>query len=128
MAEQGAGYTTAAIDDLPTVWDGWAKLVRAGLGISGFGVQIVDYPPDYRTKSHDESASGQEELYLALRGGGEVLIGPGEERVPLDPEHLVLVRPETERTLATGPDGLRVLCVGGAPGRPYTPPEWTEES
>jgi hypothetical protein len=27
--------------------------------------------------------------------------------------------------LASGPEGLRVLCVGGVPGEPYVAPEWT---
>ena len=46
----------SAIDDMPQLWDGFAKLVRAGLGITAFGAQVMDLPPDYSTKSHDESA------------------------------------------------------------------------
>lgn len=120
------GYAGRRIEDLPQLWDGFAKLVREGLGISGFGVQIMDLPPDYRTKSHDESGSGQQELYMALRGSGAVLIhGDREDSVKLDPDHVVAVSPEVDRTLSSGPDGLRVLCVGGAPGKPYSPPGWT---
>lgn len=121
-------YRSVPIDELPQVWDGWGKLVRTGLGISAFGVQIMDYPADYTTKSHDETATGQEELYLALRGSGEVLIGGDGERLPLDPERVVRVGPAVERTITTGPDGLRVLCVGGTPGQAYRSPEWTEEA
>jgi mannose-6-phosphate isomerase-like protein (cupin superfamily) len=113
----------AAIDDLPQLWDGFAKLVRTGLGIRAFGVQIMDLPPDYVTGAHDESDTGQEELYVALRGSGTVVAGA--ERIPLDPERLVRVDAGVERILTSGPEGLRVLCVGGVPGAPYTPPEWT---
>ena len=113
----------AAIDDLPQLWDGFAKLVRAGLQISAFGVQIMDLPPDYATESHDESDTGQQELYVALRGSGAVLAG--DRRLALDPEHLVRVDAGVDRVLTSGPDGLRVLCVGGVPGAPYTAPEWT---
>lgn len=120
------GFKCVAIEDLPQAWDGWAKLVRAGLGISGFGIQIMDYPADYTTKSHNENHSGQEELYLALRGTGEVLVGPGEESLRLDPDHVVRIGPEVDRTIRTGPDGVRVLCVGGVPGKPYQNPGWTE--
>ena len=116
----------AAIDDLPQLWDGFAKLVRSGLDIRAFGVQIMDLPPDYTTGSHDESDTGQQELYVALRGSGSVDIG--DERLPLDPEHLVKVDPGTARVLSSGPDGLRVLCVGGVPGAAYTAPEWTAGS
>ena len=113
----------AAIDDLPQLWDGFAKLVRDGLDIRAFGVQIMDLPPDYTTGAHDESDTGQQELYVALRGSGAVLAG--EQRLPLDPEHLVRVNAGVDRTLTSGPEGLRVLCVGGVPGAPYVAPDWT---
>jgi mannose-6-phosphate isomerase-like protein (cupin superfamily) len=118
-----AGHAAHAVDDLPQLWDGFAKLVRAGLGITAFGVQIMDLPPDYATEAHDESDTGQQELYVALRGAGAVVIG--DERLALDPEHLVRVDAGTDRVLASGPDGLRVLCVGAVPGAAYEPPGWT---
>ena len=118
-------YRARAIDDLPQIWDGFAKLVREGLDITAFGAQIMDLPPDYETKSHDESDSGQEELYVALRGSGAVVINGGE-RVALDPDRVVAVAPQTPRTLTSGPAGLRVLCIGSAPGKGYAPPEWTQ--
>ena len=117
------GIAASAIDDLPQIWDGFAKLVRTGLGISAFGVQIMDLPPDYTTAAHDESDTGQQELYVALRGAGAVVAG--ERRLPLDTEHLVRVDAGVDRVLASGPEGLRVLCVGGVPGAPYVAPEWT---
>jgi hypothetical protein len=118
-----ADIAAAAIDDLPTIWDGFAKLVRQGLDITAFGVQIMDLPPDYTTGPHDESDTGQQELYVALRGAGAVVAG--ERRLALDGEHLVRVDAGTERVLTSGPDGLRVLCVGGVPGEAYTAPDWT---
>jgi len=117
------GIAASAIDDLPQIWDGFAKLVRAGLDISAFGVQIMDLPPGYTTASHDESETGQQELYVALHGAGAVVAG--EHRLPLDPEHLVRVNAGVDRTLTSGPDGLRVLCVGAVPGAAYVAPEWT---
>jgi uncharacterized cupin superfamily protein len=113
----------AAIDELPQLWDGFAKLVRTGLGIRAFGVQIMDLPPGHVTESHDESDTGQQELYIALRGSGAVVAGG--RRLPLDPEHLVRVDAGVARVLASGPEGLRVLCVGGVPGAAYAAPEWT---
>jgi quercetin dioxygenase-like cupin family protein len=118
-----AAIAGAAIDDLPQLWDGFAKLVRAGLGITAFGVQIMDMPPNHVTKSHDESDSGQQELYVAMRGAGEVVAG--DQRFALDPEHVVRVDAGVDRVLTAGPDGIRVLCVGGVPGAPYSAPEWT---
>ena len=117
------GYSAKSIDELPTLWEGFAKLVRAGLDITSFGANIMDLPPDYSTKSHDESDSKQEELYVALGGSGSVDIGG--ERLPLDADHLVRVGPETARVLSSGPEGLRVLCIGGVPGGVYEPAEWS---
>jgi hypothetical protein len=117
------GYSAKSIDELPTLWDGFAKLVRPGLDITAFGANIMDLPPDYSTKSHDESESGQQELYVALRGAGSVDIDG--TRHPLDADHLVKVDPDTARVLSSGPEGLRVLCVGGVPGGVYEPPGWS---
>ena len=119
-------YESAAIDDLPQLWDGLAKLVREGLGISAFGVQIMDLPPNYSTQSHNEWETGQEELYVALGGSGAVIVHNGADHgLLLDPGRVIAIGPHVERTLASGPAGLRVLCVGSTPATGYTPPEWT---
>jgi uncharacterized cupin superfamily protein len=110
-----------AIDDLPDMWDGFMRMVRPGLGITAFGVNIMNLPPDYTTRSHDESGSGQEELYVRLAGGGWIVLDDTGDRLALDEEHLAAVGPGVPRSLASGPDGLRVLCVGSAPGRAYEP-------
>src|SRR3954452_23181601 len=115
----------ARIDELPALWDGFARLVRPGLGLSAFGANIMNLPPDYATKSHDESSSGQEELYVALSGSGAVVVDETGERLPLDADHVAAVGPGTSRTLTSGPDGLRVLIVGGTPGAAYEPPAWS---
>ena len=123
MTAVSSSYAAKSIDELPTLWEGFAKLVRAGLEISAFGANIMDLPPDYSTKAHDESDSGQQELYLALRGSGSVDIdGVG---LPLDADHLVRVDAGVARVLSSGPEGLRVLCVGGVPGAAYEAPAWS---
>ena len=116
-------YAVRAVDELPQLWDGAVKLVRAGLGISAFGVNLLDLPADYTTESHDEADTGQQELYVALRGSGRVLIG--DQALTLDEEHLVRVDAGMERVLSSDGNGLRVLCVGSTPDAPYTPPPWS---
>jgi uncharacterized cupin superfamily protein len=117
------GYAISEVEHLPQLWDGAVKLVRAGLGIRAFGVNILDLPPNYTTESHDEADSGQQELYVALHGSGQVLTG--DRALTLDGDHLVRVDAGVERVLSSGGEGLRVLCVGSTPGAPYTPPEWS---
>jgi uncharacterized cupin superfamily protein len=114
----------SAIDDLPDMWDGFMRMVRPGLGISAFGANIMNLPPDYATRAHDESGSGQEELYVCLSGAGWIVLDDSDERLPVDAEHLAAVGPGTSRTLASGPEGLRVLIVGSTPGRGYEPVDY----
>jgi uncharacterized cupin superfamily protein len=126
MTRTAPGYAARAVDELPTLWEGFAKLAGAGLDITAFGANIMDLPPDYSTSSHDEADTGQQELYAALRGSGAVVIG-GKEH-PLDAGHLVAVDAGTERILSSGPTGLRVLCIGGVPGGVYERPDWASAS
>ena len=53
-------FTSSRIDDLPSIWDGMCKLVRSGLGLTAFGVNVLDIGPDYTTSDHTETSSGQE--------------------------------------------------------------------
>ena len=120
-----APYAGMRYDEMPDLWDGFARLVRPALGISAFGANVMNLPPDYETKAHDETESGQEELYVALAGSGAVLVGENRERLALDPECAVRVAPETPRVLASGPEGMRVLIIGGTPGQAYVAPDWS---
>jgi uncharacterized cupin superfamily protein len=118
-------YSGMRYDEMPELWDGFARLVRPALGLGAFGANVMNLPPNYETKAHDERESGQEELYVALAGSGAVLCGEARERLGLDPESAVRVGPEASRALTSGPDGMRVLIIGGIPGQAYVAPEWS---
>jgi mannose-6-phosphate isomerase-like protein (cupin superfamily) len=113
------------IDELPALFDGVIKLARSALDVQGFGVQVIDLPPSYTTDSHDETATGQEELYVALSGDGAVEVSEWGS-LALAPGRLVVVPPACARKLHSGAAGVRVLVIGGTPGEPYVPPQWTE--
>src|SRR5262245_38731173 len=114
----------SSIDALPDMWDGFMRMVRPGLGLSAFGANIMNLPPDYTTRSHDESRTGQEELYVRLAGSGWVVLDDDGESLALDADHLAAVGPQTGRALASGPEGLRVLIVGAPPGKAYEPVDY----
>jgi hypothetical protein len=117
-----AGYTIMAIDDMEAIYGGAFKRARAELGVGSFGVQVIDLPPNTELyPEHDHAQDGQEEVYLPLRGGGEIEIA--DERNPLDPDTMVRVGPGVTRKLWPGDEGLRVLIVGGCPGNVYQPPD-----
>ena len=116
------GFTVTRIDDLPARYGGGFKLMRAGLGVESFGMAILDFPPNAdRHPEHDHRGDGQEEVYLVLRGAGEIELEG--RRVAIDPDVAVRVPPETPRRLLAGPEGMRVLALGGVPGQVYDPPE-----
>ena len=42
------------------------------------------------------------------------------ERVEMDPETLIRVGAATKRKVYAGPQGIRMLVIGGSPGEAYT--------
>jgi mannose-6-phosphate isomerase-like protein (cupin superfamily) len=111
-------YTAKRIGDMEAGFGGGFVKARAELGVSAFGFQVIQLPPSFSDyPEHDHADSGQEEVFIALSGSGWIDIEG--ERVELDGETLVRVGPETKRKVHSGPEGLRLLAIGGAPGEPY---------
>ena len=120
-----ADYAVKKIDEMEAVYAGAFKRARAELGVESFGLQVMDMPPNaHQHPEHDHSSDGQEEVYVALRGSGEVEIDG--QRYPLNPETIVRVSAGTMRKIWPGDEGLRVLAIGGRPGKPYEAPEVSE--
>lgn len=120
-----AEYTVARIDELDAIYGGGFKRARSALGVTSFGLQVVDLPPDSDAyPAHDHASDGQEEVYATLRGSGEIEIDG--RRHPLDCDHLVSVKAGTMRKVYSGADGLRLLVAGGTPGAAYEIKEFTE--
>lgn len=117
-----SGYKVKSIDEMASIHDGIVKLAGAELGIESFGMQVLDFPAGFaHYPEHDHSEDGQEEVYVVLRGSAEFEVDG--ERVPVDPGRVILVAPESSRRLDPGPDGVRILAIGCAPGRAYERPE-----
>jgi hypothetical protein len=94
--------------------------VREHLGIRAFGVNAYSPGEDGTLiGEHDESGSGQEELYVVLEGNATFELDG--ERVEAPAGTFVFVRPDAHRK-ATG-DGI-VLAIGSAPGEAYEALDW----
>jgi hypothetical protein len=130
--------THMRIDDLDAIegfFEGFSfHRARAELGVSSFGLAIIDMPPnatDYPEHDHSPEGIGakmferrpgqfgQEEVYVALRGSGEVEVEG--QRYQLDSEHIVRVGPSARRKVLPGPEGMRLLAIGGIPGEAFDP-------
>ena len=120
-----ADYAVKRIDEMEAIVRGSFKKARAELGVSSFGIQVIDMPPNVDAyPEHDHSQDGQEEVYVAMRGGGEIEIEG--ERHPLDTDTMVRVSAGTKRKLYPGDEGMRVLVIGGVPGEAYAIRDFTE--
>lgn len=120
-----ADYTAKRLRDMEAGFGGGFVKVRAELGVGAFGMQVIRMPPEYSDyPEHDHAESGQEEVFFAIGGSGWMEIDG--ERVELDGETFVRVGPNVKRKVFAGPEGIRLLIVGGAPGHPYKAPEVTE--
>ena len=82
-------------------------------------------PPNFEGyPEHDHAEDGQEEVFMTLRGGGEIEIDG--ERFPLDEDHVARVGPGVSRKVWPGDDGIRLLIIGGKPGAVYEAPDVTK--
>ena len=107
-------YAVKKIDDMEAVFRGAFKRARAELGVESFGMQVIDMPPNFESyPEHDHGDDGQEEVFLAMRGGGEIEIDG--ERFPLDDDHMARVGPGDE---AQGLAGAGGDPAGGPRRRP----------
>ena len=91
--------------------EGRRKPIAAELGARAIKLNQFDSQPNQAGFEHDERESGQEEIYMPVRGTG-VLHVDGEE-VELRPGRYVHVAPEARRQIVAGPDGLSYAVVGG---------------
>ncbi len=114
--------TISRIDEMEAVVFGAFKRARATLGVESFGMQVIDMPPNIdQYPEHDHLHDGQEEVFVVLRGGGEIEIDG--ERHLIDPETMVRVGAGARRKIWPGDEGMRLLALGGCPGKPYEAPE-----
>jgi uncharacterized cupin superfamily protein len=84
--------------------------LRAPLGVSSFGINLIVLEPGQRGRVHRHSE--QEEVYLVLAGELTLVLADGEH--VLRANDLARVGPEVRRQLVNrGPGRLELLALGG---------------
>jgi uncharacterized cupin superfamily protein len=117
--------TVKNLEDFEAIFGGGFLRVRAGLGVTSFGISVMNIPPKFdHFPEHDQTHDGQEEVYTVLEGRATLVVG-GEEYA-LEPGVWVRVGPTEKRKIVTGDESVRVLALGASPGKIYEPPEFTE--
>jgi quercetin dioxygenase-like cupin family protein len=109
------GYDVVDVRELEGEGPGGAvRFVRRRLGVQAFGLNWFELGPGLEGREHDESETGQEEVYVVVRGSGTMRLDGTE--LPLREGVVVRVDPETTRTVVAGPDGLTWVAVGARRG------------
>ncbi|WP_049928764.1 cupin domain-containing protein [Halopiger goleimassiliensis] len=79
------------------------------------GVSILELEPDARGKEHDETETGQEEVYYVVEGVIEVELTDRDETVTLEADEALRLDPDESRQIHNRGDERAKLVLIGAP-------------
>ena len=118
--------TVKRVEDFEAIFGGGFRRARAGLGVSSFGLAVIDLPPNFsHFPEHDQTHDDQEEVYTVISGRATLHVG-GEEH-ELETGVFARVGATEKRKLTTGDEPARILAMGATPGKVYDPPEFSYE-
>ena len=85
--------TIKRLDQMESFYDGLVLRARASLGVSSWGMQIFNLPPnfdEYPEHHHGEGAvdPGQEEVYIPLEGSATLFLGDENGDLVIRPEQI----------------------------------------
>jgi uncharacterized cupin superfamily protein len=97
-----------------TSYGRWQAL-NSPLGLTAFGINAMICDPDEAIDTaHDESDSGQQEVYVVVAGRIEFTLG--DETAEAGPGTIVAAPdPAVARSFRPLEPGTRVVCIGAAP-------------
>jgi uncharacterized cupin superfamily protein len=98
----------------PTPYGRW-QAMNAPLGVAAFGVNaIVCDPGESIGTAHDETETGQHEIYIVVAGRAEFQVGPDVYEAA--PGTIVAAGdPTVPRSFRALEPGTRIVCVGAVP-------------
>jgi quercetin dioxygenase-like cupin family protein len=121
-----AGYTIKHRDEFEAMegsGDSTWRLARKALGTSAFGFNLVEIEPGGQIPEHDESESGQVELYVILEGDAVLRIG-GEDH-PAPAGTFASIEPPVSRTILNRSEApVTAMLVGVHPAGAFEPSGW----
>jgi quercetin dioxygenase-like cupin family protein len=120
------GYSIKHRDDFESMegsGDSTWKLARKALGTASFGFNLVEIAPGGQIPEHDESGSGQDELYVVLEG--EAIFRIAGEDHPAPAGTFASIEPPISRTILNRSDApVTALLIGVDPSGGYEPMSW----
>jgi quercetin dioxygenase-like cupin family protein len=99
------------------------RLARKALGTAAFGFNLVEIGPGGQIPEHDESGSGQVELYVVLEG--EAVMRLDGEDHPAPAGTFASIEPPVSRTILNRSESpVTALLIGVQPEGGYEPMAW----
>jgi tetratricopeptide (TPR) repeat protein len=121
-----ARYAVSHLDDIPELVDAGAAFrpIRLHFGISSFGATgwIARAAGERLIHPHDEQDTGDEELFLVLKGRATFELD--DDRTDAPAGTLVYCPPGTRRTADAAEAGTMILALDGKPGQAYEARGW----
>jgi quercetin dioxygenase-like cupin family protein len=121
-----SNWQVADVNEIPPVKEDWPqtwKSVRHHFGITGFGINAVTKDAgNVLIPEHDETESGQEELYFVHAGEVKATLDGEEVTVPAG--SLVSCEPVAKRKFEAAASPTTLLVIGATPGKPYKVGQW----
>lgn len=113
--------TIRTVDDMER--NGAWALARRALGVTAFGLNVVDIAPGDAIPEHDETGRDQEEVFLTLAGSPTLVVDAQDH--PLPEGTFARLDPEPRRTVRNDGDGpARVLIMSAPRTSGYEPTGW----
>jgi quercetin dioxygenase-like cupin family protein len=98
-------------------------LARKALGTSAFGYNLVQIGPGGQIPEHDETGSGQVELYAILEGDAVMRIDGEEHEAPAGT--FASIEPPVSRTILNRSEApVTALLIGVSPNGGYEHAPW----
>ena len=121
-----SNWQVADVDEIPPVKEDWPqtwKSVRHQFGITGFGVNAVTKDAgNVLIPEHDETESGQQELYFVHAGEVKATLDGEEVTVPAG--SFVHCEPGALRKFESAASPTTLIVIGATPGKAYEVGPW----